>query len=190
MGGQTPAVGIETRGVVSTDMPRYVALLRGVSPMNAKMPALVTCFAGAGFTDVKTVLASGNVVFRAGRGTIATLEARALAAMEADLPRAFPVIVRAITALEAILATDPFGELPAGAKRVVTFLRQATKLALPAEVDGARIVAHQGTEVFTAYVPSPRGPVFMALLEKTFGKEITTRTWETVAKIVKAAGSG
>jgi uncharacterized protein (DUF1697 family) len=36
-------------------MPRYVALLRGVSPMNAKMPALKQCFKGVGFSDVKTV---------------------------------------------------------------------------------------------------------------------------------------
>jgi uncharacterized protein (DUF1697 family) len=44
-------------------MPRYVAFLRGVSPMNAKMPELKKCFESAGFTDVKTLLSSGNVVF-------------------------------------------------------------------------------------------------------------------------------
>jgi len=26
----------------------------------------------------------------------------------------------------------------------------------------------------------------MVLLEKTFGKEVTTRTWETVAKVTRA----
>jgi hypothetical protein len=45
-----------------------------------------------------------------------------------------------------------------------------------------------GTEVFSAYVPSPRGPVFMTLIEKTFGTEVTTRTWDTVRKCVSAAG--
>jgi hypothetical protein len=29
---------------------------------------------------------------------------------------------------------------------------------------------------FTAYVPSPRGAVFMTLIEKTFGTNVTTRT--------------
>ena len=43
-----------------------------------------------------------------------------------------------------------------------------------------------GREVFSAYLPSPKGPVFMALLEKTFGKDVTTRTWETVAKVTRA----
>jgi hypothetical protein len=31
-------------------------------------------------------------------------------------------------------------------------------------------------------VRSPKGPVFMTLIEKTFGKEVTTRTWDTVKK--------
>lgn len=34
-------------------------------------------------------------------------------------------------------------------------------------------------------VPGPRGPVFMTLIEKSFGKEVTTRTWDTVAKVAR-----
>jgi uncharacterized protein (DUF1697 family) len=63
-------------------MPRYVAFLRGVSPMNAKMPELRRCFEAAGFTDVKTVLSSGNVVFGARAASEAALERRAENAME------------------------------------------------------------------------------------------------------------
>ena len=36
-------------------MPRYAAFLRGVNPMNAKMPELTKAFEAAGFADVKTV---------------------------------------------------------------------------------------------------------------------------------------
>jgi hypothetical protein len=32
-------------------------------------------------------------------------------------------------------------------------------------------------------VPSPRGPVFMGLIERTFGKNITTRAWDTIKKV-------
>jgi uncharacterized protein (DUF1697 family) len=42
---------------------RYAAFLRAVSPMNAKMPELRRAFEAAGFSDVKTVLSSGNVVW-------------------------------------------------------------------------------------------------------------------------------
>jgi len=46
-------------------MHRYVAFLRGVNPMNARMAELRRCFETAGFTDVRTVLSSGNVAFGA-----------------------------------------------------------------------------------------------------------------------------
>lgn len=52
------------RSPAASALTRYAALLRGVSPMNARMPALKAAFEAAGFTDVRTVLASGNVVFR------------------------------------------------------------------------------------------------------------------------------
>jgi uncharacterized protein (DUF1697 family) len=58
-------------------MPRYVAFLRGVSPVNAKMTDLKRCFEEAGFTHVRTVLSSGNVVFDSRSSSEAVLERRA-----------------------------------------------------------------------------------------------------------------
>ena len=55
---------------------------------------------------------------------------------------------------------------------------------LPIGLGGARILSIKGREVFSAYVPNPKGPVFMVLIEKTFGKEVTTRTWGTITKVV------
>ena len=168
---------------------RYVAFLRGVSPMNAKMSELKRCFEAAGFTDVKTVIGSGNVVFSAKPAPEAKLAAKAEATMARELGREFMTIVRSVDALERLLAADPFAghRLAPDAKRVVTFVRgkYSGKLALPIELDGARILAMKGSEIFTAYRPSPRGPVFMTLIEKTFGTNITTRTWDTVKKVVK-----
>ena len=174
-------------------MTRYVAFLRGVSPMNAKMPELKRCFETAGFTEVKTLLSSGNVVFSARAAAARALERKAEATMAKELGRTFQTIVRPGSALHDLLEADPYAafRLPANAKRVVTFLREPpkTKLALPLEVDGARIVAMNDSEVFTAYVPSPRGAVFMRLIEKTFGTDVTTRTWETIKKCAAAAAA-
>ena len=174
------------------EVTRYVAFLRGVSPVNAKMPDLKRCFEAAGFTDVKTVLSSGNVVFSARAAAASTLERKAEAAMAKELGRTFLTIVRPASALRELLEADPYAafRLPANAKRVVTFLREPreAELSLPLETDGAHIVAMNGREVFTAYVPSPRGAVFMTLIEKTFGADVTTRTWETIGKCVVAAG--
>lgn len=170
-------------------MPLYAALLRGVMPTLVKMPQLVRAFESAGFTDVRTVLSSGNVVFSSPKASLRTLEHRAEAAMLDVIGRSFVPIVRPVDRLREILATDPYSEtkLPRDAKRIVTFLGVAprTMLELPIELDGARIIAMDGAEIFSAYTPTPKGPVFMKLIEKTFGKEQTTRTWETVAKIAR-----
>jgi len=171
-------------------MPRYVAFLRGVSPMNAKMAELKRCFENAGFTDVKTVLSSGNVVFDAPAGSDTRLARDAEAAMAKRLGRTFYTIVRPANRLRALIEANPYAafRLPANAKRVVTFLGEPPRArpSLPLEADGVRILAMKGREVFTAYVPNPRGPVFMTLIEKTFGANVTTRTWDTVKKCAVA----
>lgn len=158
--------------------------------MNAKMPELKRAFEAAGYANVKTVLGSGNVVFDAPKAKAASLEAAVEAAIEDALGRTFLTIIRPVDTLAGLLESDPYSRFRVDpkAKRVVTFLRKLpkAKLDLPLFVDGARILAVEGTEVFTAYVPSPKGAVFMALIEKTFGKDVTTRTWDTVRKVAAA----
>lgn len=171
-------------------MPRYVAFLRGVSPMNAKMAELRRCFEGAGFTDVRTVLSSGNVVFDTQAKSETAVARRAEAAMAKHLGRTFYTIVRSTSALRALIEADPYAAfaIPANAKRVVTFLSKTrdVPLSLPFETDGVRVLAMTKREVLTAYVPNPRGPVFMTLIEKTFGTNVTTRTWDTVRRCAYA----
>jgi uncharacterized protein (DUF1697 family) len=172
-------------------MPRYVAFLRGVSPTNASMPALKRCFEGAGFTNVRTLLSSGNVAFDARASSVDALQRRAEKAMQADLERGFATIVRSSEHLQHLVAVDPFTAfaLPANAKRVVTFLREGGRhgaLKLPLERDGASILKVIDGEAFSAYVASDKGPVFMTLLERTFGADITTRTFDTVKKCAVA----
>jgi uncharacterized protein (DUF1697 family) len=157
--------------------------------MNAKMPELVKAFQLAGFTEVKTVRSSGNVVFTARAATEAALERRAEAAMEQHLGHSFLTIVRPVDVLREILGSDPYApfRLKPGSKRVVTFLRGKPKssVKLPVDLDDARILCRHGGEIFSVYVPGPRGPDFMTLIEKTYGKDVTTRTWETIEKIAR-----
>lgn len=169
---------------------RYVAFLRGVSPMNAKMPELKRAFERAGFRAVVTVLSSGNVVFDARAASLAGLEKKAEAAMAKHLGRTFLTIVRPVEKLEQLIAGDPFRahRVPAAAKRVISFLRATPRPPppLPLSRDNATIYAVQDREVLSAYPPGDDGPKLMALIERTFGQEITTRTWDTVAKCTQA----
>ena len=171
-------------------MPRYVAFLRGVSPLNAKMPILKACFESAGFANVRTVLSSGNVIFDSAQSDRAKIEDMAEKAMEKAMGKTFYTIVRSVTELKVLLAADPYVEytIPPDAKRVVSFFRQLPdpKTALPLAQDFATVFLVRGREAFTAYEPNDKGPVFMVLIEKAFGKNVTTRTLETVAKCASA----
>lgn len=172
-------------------VPRYVAFLRGVSPMNAKMPELKLAFEMAGFTAVKTVLASGNVVFQTRSTSIPATERKAEAAMKSTLTRSFLTIVRSTDELQEMLGSDPYGPfaLPEGAKRIVTFFREATQcgVPLPLALKDASVFSASKHHAFAAYVSTPTAPASLALIEKTFGKNVTTRTWDTVRKCVAAS---
>jgi uncharacterized protein (DUF1697 family) len=171
-------------------MPRYVALLRGVSPANLKMSDLKRCLEIAGYTKVKTILSSGNVGFDGASGSMAAIERRIEAALTTQLGRSFYTIVRSVEELNDLIEADPYAEfdLPADAKRVVTFARKlaSPRSSLPIDRDGAQILVARSREAFTAYLPSRRGAIFMELIKATFGSEVTTRTWETVKKCAKA----
>jgi uncharacterized protein (DUF1697 family) len=171
-------------------MPRFVAFLRGVMPTNAKMPELKAAFEAAGFTDVKTVLGSGNVVFGTPLQAEAEIERTAEEAMTKTLGRSFYTIVRSSSYLREMVAADPYKAygVPAEAKRVVSFMREAPtpKVLLPLAEHQASVFLASGREVFTAYIPTTKGPVFMALVERAFGTNVTTRTMETVVKCASA----
>lgn len=171
-------------------MPRYVALLRGVSPMNLKMADLKRCLEDAGFTGVKTLLSSGNAAFEARKAGEAALEKKIEKALLAGTGREFLAIVRVREDLVALLEADAFAKfrIDKTEKKVVTFLKDPPKvrLKLPIEKDGGRILAQKGNEVFTAYTPNTAGAGFMGVLEKALGKAQTTRTWDTVRKCAAA----
>jgi len=171
-------------------MPRYVAFLRGVSPMNLKMADFKRCLETAGYNKVKTVLSSGNAAFDSSSKSAAAIERQIEAAFIKQLGRSFHTIVRSVEELQDLIESDPYSRftLPINAKRVVTLARKlpGLKSRLPIERDGAQILAVRDREAFSAYVPGPEGPVFMELIKANFGSDVTTRTWDTVKKCAKA----
>jgi uncharacterized protein (DUF1697 family) len=158
-----------------------------VSPLNAKMPELKAAFEAAGFVDVKTVLSSGNVLFGAPAGKAESLARQCEAAMTAHLGRTFWTVVVPLAELRASVAADPWHafKVHSAAKRVVSFLREtpATLPHFPVEKEGASIFALGDRMVFSAYLPHPKSPVFMTLIQQTFGESVTTRTWDTVKRL-------
>ena len=175
----------------------YAAFLRGINVggrRKIKMADLRASFTALGFVNVKTVLASGNVRFDAPRAD----EAEARLAIEQGLLQDFGhsigVIVRPLTELQALLDTNPFKAVATTAqtKLYVTFLPKrgnggrGASTALP---DGYAIVRATAREVCSVLtLAQGRSTIdLMAHLEKQFGKDITTRTWNTVTRLLNAS---
>jgi uncharacterized protein (DUF1697 family) len=158
--------------------------------MNLKMADFKLCLETAGYNNVKTVLSSGNAVFDSASKSPAVIERQIEAAFTKQLGRSFYTVVRSVKELQALIDSDPYSQfdLPIDAKRVVTFARKlpGLKSRLPIERAGAQILAVRDREAFSAYVPGPKGAVFMELIKANFGSDVTTRTWETVKKCAKA----
>lgn len=174
----------------------YAAFLRGINVgghRRIKMADLREAFADLGCKNVKTVLASGNVRF-----DFAEADADALRqTIEQHLAQTFGytigVIVRTLAELQSLLAAPPIDEEALGpqAKLYVTFLPagQTAGRELARDLpNGYVIVCATPRDVCSAISLSQgRGTIdFMAHLDRHLGPNITTRTWNTVARLVAA----
>jgi uncharacterized protein (DUF1697 family) len=170
-----------------------VAFLRGVNVGGHKkiaMAVLKSAFESMGFRNMRTVLASGNVVFEAPEK-----DPKRDLTVGRELERAFgfpvKVVLRTVRELRAMVASDPFKSVPSGpnVRLSVTFLAQRTpnrsRLRLPAPAKGVRIVRVRPGEIFSAVTLSPDvgTPDLMAHLDKALGDEVTTRNWNTILRI-------
>ena len=88
---------------------RYAAFLRGVNlgKRTVKSAELKAAFEAMGFTDVKTLLASGNVLFDAKTGK--ELKARIEAGLKETFGFDVPIVLRSLDELTAMVKADPFG---------------------------------------------------------------------------------
>lgn len=176
-------------------MFRYVALLRGIAPSGRNMSndKLRGVVEGLGFEGVASVLASGNIVFRSGEGDSAALEAQIEDALTRRLGLASRTIVREASTLRALVDSDPFPGLThgPGSYLTVTFLKDAARTPeqVPDRPDALTSIvrydpaARAVLAVTDNSVPG-RTPDFMAWLERIHGKNITTRSWLTVRRIL------
>lgn len=158
--------------------------------MNPNMhPAkLKGAFEKMGFENVRTVIASGNVVFESPIKDDAVLEKKIEAALPRLLKFSSTTIVRSQNELEKLLKKSPFKNVvhDTNLYPLVTFLKNKPVKSLPPRGIGYVVYASSSRELCVAPArDSVRTPDFMQMLERHFGKAITSRTWRTVERIVK-----
>ncbi len=178
----------------------HVALLRGIGPADpaTRNERLRAAFTSMGFTGVRTVISSGNVVFEVeGDPDVAQLEARIEQGLAEHVGRPIGTIVRSRERLRALVDLDPFAGVPQEPDTVlnVTFLKQAPAVDLdyPHRPEGRTYTLLALHDLAICSVVPTAGPGtadVMTWLERRFGKQITTRTYRTVGRILSAMGDG
>ncbi len=173
-------------------MPRFVALLRGINVGgNKKVPMaqLKTVVEKLGFTNVKTLLASGNLAFDAAAQAPKTLRALLEKTLADTFKFQVPVLIRPATEIQALIASAPFKSIPVdeNTRLYITFLGEPpAKHPAIKPAQGFRVVRATGGEVASVLQldPKNRTPEAMDVIEKAYGKNVTTRNWNTVLKLL------
>lgn len=172
----------------------YVALLRGINVGGnrpIKMAALREVFEKMGFEHVETVLNSGNVIFSSAEADMGVLEQRIRPQLFEQFGHDRPVMLRTIDEIRDIVRADPFKQVTVteDTRLYVTFITEEPEggLQLPYQSPekDMRILALSGGAVFSAVTLSPqRGTTeLMKIIDTEFGREVTTRNWNTILKI-------
>ncbi len=160
------------------------------------MAELRTALTDAGLTDVRTHIASGNVVFRSDRTDRARLTADLEAAIERRFGFAVAVVIRSAAELRAVYRADPLPDAAADpAHRHVIFLSANPSAERLAAIDAAAVapdVFVVGDRVIHAWYPNGLQASRLAslLTDRGLGVTATGRNWNTIGKLVELSGGG
>lgn len=174
---------------------KYVVLLRGINVgghHKVPMKDLKSELGKMGYKNVITLLNSGNVILEAEKTSAKELETKLTQNLENIFGFLIPVIVRDADELIHISHFAPFQNVKVtkDIRLYVSFLKQEpkVKLELPWKTEDG---SYQILDVYKKIIFSvldlsvTKTIKGMEMLEKMYGKEITTRNWNTVEKIVK-----
>ncbi len=172
----------------------YIAFLRGINVSGhkiIKMADLAKMFTDIKFKNVKTYIASGNVLFDSNEKDVSKLEAK----IEKEILKTFGfdvvVFVRTRDELEKIIKLNPFAKIKIEKpKFYVLFTKEKfTKLKLPfvSEKYAVEVIAALDNNFFCVARPDVIGSGGGAnlFIEKEHKIPATTRNWNTIIKILQ-----
>ena len=173
-------------------MTTYAAFLRGVNVggVNLTMAEVACALTGAGFTNVCTILASGNVVLESSAGA-ATVRKKAEAALRGTFGYDAWVLVYDLATVRAIVDAYPFEPEVDGYQSYVTFVADKAVLdELAALGEGAGPDERIARGAGVIYWQVPKCATLDSTIGKTTGKpryksSTTTRNLRTLAKVLR-----
>lgn len=180
-------------------MNTYIAILRGINVSGQKiikMETLKSIFEGLQFDHVHTYIQSGNIIFSAHENDTKGLEVIISSKIEAVFGFRVPVIVLTKNKLEAIIATNPFGDDKSKDPSALHITFLANK---PADDAREQIIEKKQAqeelvitdEVVYLYCPNGYGKTKLnnTFIESKLNVIATTRNWKTCKELFKIACS-
>ena len=174
-------------------MTIHIGLLRAINlPGHNKvsMADLRGLLAELGLEDGKSLLQSGNLVFRSDAGTSTQLERLLEDAAQKRLGLETDFFVRTAADWKAVIAGNPF---PEEAQRdpshlLVMFLKKAPDrehtTSLQRAIKGREVVRIKDRQAYIVYPDGiGRSRLTTAVIEKSLGTRGTARNWNTVLKL-------
>jgi uncharacterized protein (DUF1697 family) len=174
----------------------YVSMLRAVNvggTSRLKMDALRAVYESIGLKDVRTLLQSGNVVFRSTLQDRERIVKRIVQEIERQLDLEVEVIIRTFAELASIVERGPVLSPRADkAKLLVMFLARvpdaAAQAALAKSHKGPEMLEMRGPEVYLYYPEGVgRSKLSGAVLENKLQTSGTARNWNTLEKLLETA---
>jgi uncharacterized protein (DUF1697 family) len=174
-------------------MTRYAAFLRGVNlgKRTVKSAELKAAFEAMGFDNVKTLLASGNVLFDANASK--GLQARIEAGLEKRFGFDVGTVLRSVDELKAMVEADPFGGRVEGEDKKLYVMMFAEPLPdgvnVPSLAGDYDVLPVAAREIYLIGYRKPDGTYSaggLLLIEKQLpkGRLVTTRNWNTILKAI------
>jgi len=173
-------------------MIKYAAFLRGVNVggVNLKMAEVASALTAAGFVNVRTILASGNVLLESS-AAVSAVRKKAEATLRDRFGYDAWVLAYDIDTVRAVVDAYPFEPEVDGYQSYVTFVTDKAVLDELAELGrragpGEKISRGDGV----VYWQVPKGATLDSTIGKTMGKpryraSTTTRNLRTLAKVLR-----
>ncbi len=178
-------------------MTTHIALLRGINVGGHKkvtMSDLRGLLAELGFDDARSLLQSGNLVFRSNAQTGGGLERLLEIQAEKHLDLRTTFLVRSAKEWEAVIAHNPFHDEADSdpSHLVVVFSKDEPQVnalkALQSAIKGPEIIRAVGRQLYIVYPAGVgRSRLTLDLIEDKLGTRGTGRNWNTVLKLAVLA---
>ncbi len=178
---------------------KYVALLRGINVSGKnmiKMETLRATFESLGFTDVKSYINSGNLVFKTAKTDDAKLAKKVHDAIQAEFGFDISVMVRTMSEIEEIVAWHPFAGQFESHKDVHVFflndkLTNQQEVLLLAQGNENELFAINGRHVVCLLkIHITDSAVGKGFIDKKLKVAATGRNWRTVSMIAEMGSRG